>query len=278
MFLSGDNFNMICNLSIYERKYYDRYITSRLENILFINEDNGKLIDSIKSKKNIIFTRVEYLDYFISDILSILEDKFILVTHNSDIESGNNDIILNHKLLINWYGQNMNKNYSLTCGIPIGLSNKVWKNTNFDMIIKNRNNPKTKLLYFNFALSTNPNRRNINDLLIQNGFNKNKNMSWDEYIEDLSKFKFAISPQGNGADCHRTWECLYLGVIPIVIESNEMSFFSDLPILFIKSYDIITENFLEKTYSDFFKNKIFNIEKLKISYWKNVLLYEISKH
>jgi len=57
-----------------------------------------------------------------------------------------------------------------------------------------------------------------------------------------------------------------------------MSFFSDLPILFIKSYDIITENFLEKTYSDFFKNKIFNIEKLKISYWKNVLLYEISKH
>ena len=47
MFLSGDNLNMICNLSIYERKYYDRYVTSKLENILFINEDNGKLIDSI---------------------------------------------------------------------------------------------------------------------------------------------------------------------------------------------------------------------------------------
>jgi hypothetical protein len=106
--------------------------------------------------------------------------------------------------------------------------------------------------------------------------NKNKHMLWSKYIEELSKYKFAISPEGNGIDCHRTWECLYLGVIPIVIESNEMLYFNDLPILFVKSYDIITKEYLEKTYSNFYKDKVFNLEKLNISYWKKTMLLEIS--
>ena len=59
-------------------------------------------------------------------------------------------------------------------------------------------------------------------------------------MEDLSKHKFCISPPGNGVDCHRTWECLYLGVIPIVEKSPHMSYFDDLPILFVDNYDNIS--------------------------------------
>ena len=40
-------------------------------------------------------------------------------------------------------------------------------------------------------------------------------------INTLKKYKYAICPGGNGPDCHRFWECLYLGVIPIV-ENNQM--------------------------------------------------------
>ena len=35
-------------------------------------------------------------------------------------------------------------------------------------------------------------------------------------------YKFVASPAGNGLDCHRTWEAIYLGVVPIV-ENNAMN-------------------------------------------------------
>ena len=35
------------------------------------------------------------------------------------------------------------------------------------------------------------------------------------YYLNLKKSKFCICPEGNGPDCHRLWESLYLDVIPI---------------------------------------------------------------
>lgn len=270
--LSGDNFNKLCTCSIYDRNYYNKYITSKLDNVLFINEDNSKLFNSIKNNKNIIFAKVEYLDYFVSAILPFLNEKFILITHNGDMSSGNNNTILNNNLLVKWYGQNMNNISNKTHGIPIGLMNKIWNMSDVDVIDNCRYNPKIKLLYLNFTF-TNPNRKNIQECLLNNGFSKNNHLSWNKYIEELSSYKFAASPPGNGIDCHRTWECLYLGVIPIVLESNEMSFFDDLPILFVKSYNIITKEYLEKIYNDKFKNKTYNLDKLSILYWKKIISF-----
>jgi hypothetical protein len=44
--------------------------------------------------------------------------------------------------------------------------------------------------------------------------------------------RFVLSPPGNGNDCHRTWEALYLGAIPIVqAGSLAPSICEQLPIL-----------------------------------------------
>jgi hypothetical protein len=32
----------------------------------------------------------------------------------------------------------------------------------------------------------------------------------------MSDYQFVASPMGNGYDCHRTWEALALGCVPIV--------------------------------------------------------------
>ena len=89
-------------------------------------------------------------------------------------------------------------------------------------------------------------------------------------MEELSNYKFALSPNENGIDCHRTWECLYLDVIPIVEKNNVIDNFIELPILIINDYNIITKEFLEKKYVEF-KNKIFNYNKLDINYWKKII-------
>ena len=45
------------------------------------------------------------------------------------------------------------------------------------------------------------------------------------------KYKFILSPPGAGFDCHRTWEALYLGAIPIVKTSSLDPLYKDLPVV-----------------------------------------------
>jgi hypothetical protein len=78
----------------------------------------------------------------------------------------------------------------------------------------------------------------------------------------MSKCKFVISPPGNGIDCHRTWEALYMGCIPIVIKNDIYDNWSDLPILQVESYSQLTNETLEN-----FLKKDFNSEMIEMEYW-----------
>lgn len=87
------------------------------------------------------------------------------------------------------------------------------------------------------------------------------------YYRRVSQHRFTISPEGGGADCHRTWEALYLKSVPIVQRSPEMEHFSDLPILFTDDYSELTPNYLEEQYARMLATE-YNIEKLYLSYWR----------
>ena len=85
-----------------------------------------------------------------------------------------------------------------------------------------------------------------------------------------AKFAFVVSPFGNGYDCHRTWEALILGCIPIVKTSGLDSLYDDLPVLIVQDWTDITETLLSKTLEDFKKkheNNKFNYNKLTLNYW-----------
>ena len=261
MYLSGDNFIKICNVFILDEKYFNNL--KKLGNIK-VEVDN-----MFNHEKNVFFIKTDKIENFTSYILPYLKNNFIIVTHNSDHKSGENKVILENPLLIKWFGQNMNTKNKKTYGIPIGLENLNWKRTDFKVISENYNNPKNNLLYLNFSTNTNKDRIKIMKSLLDKGFTKNKILPWNKYINDMSTYKFAISPEGNGIDCHRTWECLYLGVIPIVKKSVALSFFSDLPILYVDNYDIITEEYLNDIYRKDFQNKKFNYRKLNTEYYKN---------
>jgi hypothetical protein len=55
---------------------------------------------------------------------------------------------------------------------------------------------------------------------------------WKRYTE----FTFGVSPHGNGLDCHRTWEMLYLGMIVIVKTSSLDQMYKDLPVVIVKDW------------------------------------------
>jgi hypothetical protein len=94
------------------------------------------------------------------------------------------------------------------------------------------------------------NRSNILKTLSLQGIS-NTYMDSNLYFETLPNYKFVISPEGNGIDCHRHYEALMAGCIPIV-EENEMikEKYKGCPILYTKDYSEITHEYLEKKYKE----------------------------
>jgi len=82
---------------------------------------------------------------------------------------------------------------------------------------------------------------------------------------------FVISPQGNGLDTHRTWECLYVGSIPIEKRNLNNRFYTDLPICFIDEWEDLTEEFLLSEYERI-TSGIYDLDKLTFDYWKNKIM------
>jgi FkbM family methyltransferase len=117
-------------------------------------------------------------------------------------------------------------------------------------------------------------RKVIKNNLEKNGF-QNQWMSSKEYFSTIGKYKFIISPEGNGIDCHRHYEAWLSGGIPI-IEYNEKiaEKYNGLPILFTKDYSEINIDYLNKVYQDF-KNKTFDYSKLFLNYWPQEIKKQI---
>ena len=94
------------------------------------------------------------------------------------------------------------------------------------------------------------NREFILQTLESNGI-KNINVPSYAYLRMLPHFKFVISPEGNGIDCHRHYEALMAGCIPIV-ERNEQLHekYGDCPILFTDDYSEITPEYLTDKYKE----------------------------
>ncbi len=91
------------------------------------------------------------------------------------------------------------------------------------------------------------------------------------WMDELVKHKFAVAPRGNGLDTHRMWECLYAKTIPIVKWHSAYRNFTDLPILFVDDWGVLSESFLEEKYQEM-TNKEWNYEKLRASWWRKMIL------
>jgi len=106
---------------------------------------------------------------------------------------------------------------------------------------------------------------------------KNKMLDHKNYFEDLPKYKFVISPEGNGIDCHRHYEALIAGCIPI-IEHNELiaEKYKGCPILFTTDYSEITEEYLLKKYEEMI-DQTYDFSRLFLSYYDAKVQEEIKK-
>uniref|UniRef100_A0A6C0DB11 Exostosin GT47 domain-containing protein n=1 Tax=viral metagenome TaxID=1070528 RepID=A0A6C0DB11_9ZZZZ len=83
-----------------------------------------------------------------------------------------------------------------------------------------------------------------------------------------SQYAFVASPMGGGLDCHRTWEALALGCIPILHSSSIDGLFEGLPVLIVKNWSDVTKELLAATVEGFVAIPP-SLDKLKLSWWMN---------
>jgi len=190
-----------------------------------------------------------------------------IVSHNSDHPIDNEYLkYLNDSKCSQFvqYSQNCVITHPNLIPLPIGIENRQHvDHAMIHAIRKRKDIKKEKNIYFFFSFGTHPTRINCyNALKDKIAYNNKK--SKEEYFIELKKHKFAICPRGNGLDTHRLWECFYLDVIPIMIQSDIVNI-DNLPIIVLNSWDDFNE---ERIYKEFTNIKN---SKICMSYYKSLI-------
>lgn len=231
------------------------------------------------------FCKTDFIPQFINKPVKVF------VTHNSDYPITSQMVHDYAPKTTCWLAQNKEIESPGIHSIPIGLENMILRTTaaarggQFSSEVPgalqkaeliNRINSlglaKHGDVYMNFNINTSPlERQEVWDRFSAEPWvTATKKLTLEQFYFDLASYKFVISPRGNGVDCHRTWEALYLRTIPIVKRSTHMNGFSELPIYCVNNWEDLEYNKLMDFYEKV-ETELFDLSKLKISAWKEAI-------
>lgn len=251
-----------------------------------------------------IYIMTNNVENFFDNHLHLFINPIILVTGsntNSVPDSIKNiDKYINHPKLLKWFAQNYVGGYNYKIHyLPLGLDyhtlsfqNHNWGSKmtpleqeqiliNIKKKFKPIQNTNTKIALANFQHTTYGNpllreerRKPILEILLKKNCIKFlPTQKRSDFWETLNDYAFMVSPPGYGYDTHRTWEILILGRIPIISECNINNVYKDLPIIIVKDWNIIDENWLNEKYKEIIKYwSFYNWKKLELKYWTNLII------
>ena len=256
-----------------------------------------------------IYVCSDLLHFFVNRILPLIKHTFTLVTGDSDLcvprealSQNETFTLLNSTYLNKWFIQNTQvENNDKIVQMPIGMDyhtisedkGHIWQlplekrspldqeQILQDIINQNNKNNNTfsnrePKIYVNFTVCNDRfkqrqdslNKIDKNLLVINQTFTP-RTANWQQ----TAKYAFVLSPAGVGLDCHRTWEALCLGCIPIVNAPKFGKLFEDLPVLMVTDWSEVTDELLQKTLATF-SERTFNYDKLTLGYWTNQIKNE----
>jgi len=169
-----------------------------------------------------------------------------LVIHNGDDIPNELEMELLCKSFKSVYSVNWLGDLGIAKPLPIGLENvgKLRNGVPSDYLnLVKRGLPPLESrdieLLVCFSIWTNPSERSqallwsqkVPGVLIVN-----RPITPRKYRKLLLRSKYVLSPPGNGPDCHRTWEALYLGATPVVHRAHWPFQDYDIPVLTLESW------------------------------------------
>lgn len=215
-------------------------------------------------RPNSVFLEVEDIYAFIEFLFSngsIRENfsQFSLIVHNGDnfLTEDIKEVLSKYFLKI--FSVNLLQSTSQFRSIPIGLENwnlftngvpSDWNVFNTDSIPSFQER-SIKLLQ-SFSIQTNIlERSSCLEIAKTLGASALRTKFPSEYRNKLRDSKYVLSPRGNGLDCHRTWEALYAGAIPVVRRNDWCFNHLQLPVLIVQEWqDLISLDLSSKLVDD----------------------------
>lgn len=217
------------------------------------NYDGFKVNPNYKFE-NWAYIKTDFIHAFFNNIK--INEELVIITGNSDIPIDESYLkYLDKRNVVMWFGQNSNIVHPKLKCLPIGIANAGYPFGNPKILnkIQNQKNKKEKLFYCNFSVNNNKKEREYclqqTNLPLEedinggwnlqyeiDGIDKKSPNTFEGYLTDLSKSYFSISPKGNGLDCHRTWESLYVKTIPVVTKSLVTEHHKDVPMIVLDDW------------------------------------------
>jgi hypothetical protein len=262
-YLSGDTFRSLCS------RFYEADTTEAFD-------------PSAVAEGELIFCDTWLLRPFLKGPARKIGVPFSLLSHNGDPNIDSSYPPLLPAKLRRLFTNNALVQDPRIVPLPIGLENKRLHYNGVVADFQRLRRAKAAMvrkrprILSAFTVGTNPEvRQAATDSLGRNPLNDMVGrMNSRAYRRLASAYLFIASPPGNGVDCHRTWEALYLRSVPIVLRSTLTDHFYGLglPLLVVDSYGderLGDSAALESIYREL--SPRFESPALWFDYWKETI-------
>jgi len=283
--VTGERLQSLAEISVITRSIFEFHTSLRQSGVRQVAAFQGShmqlqpdetALAALRGRRS-IFVYTHLMQSFVDRVLPRLDHRFVLITHNSDHGVGTQFLpLLEDPRLIHWFAQNALIRHPKLTPLPIGVANAQWPHGNLATLAaatsRSRGAPRD-VLYLNFDVRTNP---GVRVPLMQRL--ERLPLAWRapprpfaEYLENMAECRWVISPPGNGVDCHRTWEALYLGTIPIVARTPSGGALHDrLPVIQLEDLSALDRVLLEEAQAALAVAETW-LEPLRLSYWRGLL-------
>ncbi len=263
-FVSGDTFRLFAGIEIELGGLRSRFPLP-----------SGVLFASAATASHPSFRRL--IDRFLSERSP---NSTSLLIHNGDKPPPEDEL---HRLAedfeISVFCVNAVKESTRLRALPIGLENVDLQGAGklkYFLDFPDNRSPaaRNRLVMTSFHVSTNPVQRSPLAASLAKSRHGFDGVRWKrgDYFRELGRTLFVLSPPGNGYDCHRTWEAIAHGAVPVVLRGYlAPSLAESMPILAVDSWD----DFIQMTDSEL-RAKYAEVSRMEpdvllASYWAKVL-------
>jgi hypothetical protein len=198
-----------------------------------LNYDVFRVNDEVEN--NWWFCNPEFLEYFFRHLAP--DDAYVLFTHNSNDDrpiGARFEKRLRQPGLVAWFATNVALHHPKLFSLPLGIANPIKVDPAVLKRVQEQAPPKTHLFEASFDVGTNVRERTY--CIEQTGVEPSGKRPLVEFFEQLASSYFCLSPHGNGIDCYRTWQALYLRTVPIVTRSALTEQRPELPLIVLDDW------------------------------------------
>jgi len=244
-----------------------------------------------------IYVHAPALAHFVRRVLPKIRCRFVLVSGDSvtDVSPaalGDRVVekVLDHPDLVHWYAQNLGFDHPKVSPMPLGMDyHSMALGRRVDWGPSASPKAQEDLLHsiraaavplrerriqgycnWHFTLANGDRSEVLESLPSASCYFEPARVARAESWRRNTEYLFTISPRGRGMDCHRTWEALSLGSVPLIPDLPINRLFESLPVVVVKDWASVTPEFLAAE-RERILNQEFDFAPLLLETWRRRL-------